>query len=313
MNIKSFFANIGKLLLCGVIFSAGLVIGGMVVGSLGLQQPSMPEGMDAQSTMLLMLLESPLLALVLALLARHLAGGFRARALMLFFLAWISNSVNNQIEASVFAGMAQGFLFTTLTLLMPAFFMGMAVAWLFPPAGKRTFADAARSFFGRHELSGWIWRLALGTVVFMPVYYAFGLIVIPFTRSYYEQGLYQLEIPALDKLLFVLFIRSLLFFLAVLPLLIAWQGSRWSLAWRLGLALFYLVGFQSLLIANWMPWALRLPHMIEILLDELVYAGALAWLFGSAKTPFEMRTGTRTSDSGADTSHPADNSAVVHS
>jgi len=27
-----------------------------------------------------------------------------------------------------------------------------------------------------------------------------------------------------------------------------------------------------------MPWALRFPHMIEILFDEFVYAGALVWL-----------------------------------
>jgi hypothetical protein len=117
-------------------------------------------------------------------------------------------------------------------------------------------------------------------VIFMPIYYLFGRLVIPFTRSYYEQGMYGLEIPSPDRLLVILFVRSVLFLVACLPILIAWQGSKWNLAWRLGSALFYLVGFQTLLIANWMPWALRLPHMIEILFDEFVYAGALAWLLG---------------------------------
>src|SRR5512143_1417483 len=123
MNAKSLFANIGKLLLCGVIFSVGTFAGGMLVTVLGLQQPAMPEGMDAQSAMLSLLLESPLLALVLALLARHLAGGFWTRALILFFLAWVANSVNNQIEAAAFAGMAEGFLFTIITFLVPALFI----------------------------------------------------------------------------------------------------------------------------------------------------------------------------------------------
>jgi len=86
------------------------------------------------------------------------------------------------------------------------------------------------------------------------------------------------KIISISALLLILFIRSVLFFLACLPILIAWQGSRSNLFWRLGLALFYFVGFQSLLIANWMPWSLRLPHMIEILFDEFVYAGALVWL-----------------------------------
>jgi hypothetical protein len=47
--------------------------------------------------------------------------------------------------------------------------------------------------------------------------------------------------------------------------------------------LFYLVGFQSLLIATWMPLGLRLPHMIEILFDEFLYAGALVLLMKSRK------------------------------
>lgn len=281
MNIRSLFLNIGKLLLCGVIFAIGTVVGGTVVTALGLQPPPMPKGMDSQSAMISLLLESPLLALVLALLARHLAGGFWARALTLLSLAWISNSLNNQIEAAAFAGMGSGFLFTILTFLFPLFFISLAVAWLFPsmqpPEGWK---DAAKSFFDRFPTAGWVWRLAPGAILFMPVYYFFGLLVIPFTSQYYTQNMYGLQVPPLDQLLIILFIRSILFLIACMPILIGWQGSKLSLAWRLGLALFYLVGFQPLLIANWMPWALRLPHMIEILFDEFVYAGALAWLLG---------------------------------
>ena len=283
MNIKSLLVHFGKLLLCGVIFSIGTVLGRMLVTMLGMQAPTMPEGMDQQSAMLFMLLESPLLALVLALLARHLAGGFWARSLMLFFITWICNSVNTQIEAAAFAGMGEGFWFTILTFLVPALFTSMAVAWMFPPVEKVTFVDAVRSFFNRHSLGGWTWRFALGAVIFMPIYYFFGLLVIPITRAYYEQGMFGLELPSVETVLTVLFIRSVLFFIACLPVLIAWQGSRLNLFWCLGLALFYLVGFQSLLIATWMPWALRLPHMIEILFDEIIYAGALAWLMGRKK------------------------------
>lgn len=283
MNVKTLFINIGKLLLCALAFFVSMVVGGMVVAPLGLQAPAMPEGFQQELAMQLLLLESPLLALVLALLARHLAGGFWARTLMLFILTWIANSVNNQIEASFFAGMADGFWFTVITFLFPALFVSMAVAWLFPPESRSHFVDAARMFFARYTARGWVWRLALAAVSFMPIYYFFGLLVIPFTRSYYEQNMFGLEIPSLDRLLIILFIRSLLFFLAVFPVLIAWQSSRWSLAWRLGLALFYLVGFQALLIANWMPWALRLPHMIEILFDEFVYAAALVLLLGVGK------------------------------
>jgi hypothetical protein len=279
MSIKLIFINLGKLLLCSVVFAVGLVVGGMVVTMLGLQPPPMPAGLDGQSAMRFLLLQSPLLALVLALLARHLSGGFWARTLMLVALTWICNSLNNQIEATFFAGMKTGFLFTITTFLFPAFFVSMAVAGLFPSTHpKERLAAAAKAFFGRFTTTGWAWRLILAALSFMPIYYFFGLLVIPFTRSFYEQNMFGLEIPSLDKLLTILFIRSLLFFVAVFPTLLAWQGSRRNLFWRLGLALFYLVGFQALIMANWMPWTLRLPHMIEIFFDEFAYAGTLVWL-----------------------------------
>jgi hypothetical protein len=75
-------------------------------------------------------------------------------------------------------------------------------------------------------------------------------------------------------------IRSALFYCACLPLLVTWQRSRRSLALYLGVALFYFVGLQPLSIANWMPWSLRLPHLLEILADEIVYAWALVALLG---------------------------------
>ena len=279
MNIKHFLVILGKLLLCVVVYILGITLGGMMATALGLQPPAMPEGIDASSAGLYMILESPLLALVLIGLSRSIAGSFWVRSLMLGSLIWVSNSLNNQIEAAYFGMMASGFWFTIVTFLVPSFLVAAAVAWLFPPTSKEpTFISAAKSFFSRHDAFGWAWRLGLGAVLFMPIYYFFGLLVIPFTRQYYEQGLYGLQIPPLDQLLVILFVRSVFFFLACLPLIIAWQGSKLRLSLYLGLALFYLVGFQALLIANWMPWSLRLPHLLEILADEFVYAWALVFV-----------------------------------
>lgn len=284
MNIKLLLINFGKLLVCAGAFALGMLLGGMLATGLKLPQPVMPAGLDASSAGLAMILESPLWALVLILLARHLAGNYPARALMLAALAWVSNSLNNQIEAAFFGNMGSGFWFSNVTFLVPSLLVAAAVAWLFPPVVTgQTFSSVAPTFFARYSTLGWVWRLALGVVLFMPIYYFFGLLVVPFTIEYYRQGLYGLQIPPLNLLLAILSIRSLLFFLACLPILLAWQGSRERLVLYLGLALFYFVGFQALLIANWMPWSLRLPHLIEILADEFVYAGGLALLFGVGK------------------------------
>lgn len=57
---------------------------------------------------------------------------------------------------------------------------------------------------------------------------------------------------------------------------------------QLVVVLFFLVGFQFLFIAIWIPWDVRLPHMIEILFDEFVYAGALGWLLRTEKEKMNL-------------------------
>jgi hypothetical protein len=282
MTWQSVLINLGKLLVCVAAFAAGLALGGMLAAALNLAPPPLPAGLDPAAAGLAMLLESPLWVLVLIGLSRFITGPFAARALMLAWFTWITNAVNNQIEASFFGSMASGFWYTIVTFLGPSLLVAAAVAWLFgPPAARPGLAATGRSFFGRYSAPSWLWRLGLAAVLFMPIYYCCGLLVIPFTIEYYRQGLFGLQIPPLHQLLAILFVRSVLFFLACLPIVVAWQRSRRSLALYLGLALFFFVGFQALMIANWMPWSLRLPHMIEILADEFIYAGALAMLLGA--------------------------------
>jgi hypothetical protein len=129
----------------------------------------------------------------------------------------------------------------------------------------------------------WLWRLVIASVAFMPIYFVFGLLALPFVSDYYEQNLYGLQEPAVDQLFTILFVRSVLFLIACLPILIAWQGSARSLFFRLGFALFVLVSYSSLFTAYWLPLALRLPHTLEILVDEFVYAGVLVLLLAKGE------------------------------
>jgi hypothetical protein len=57
-----------------------------------------------------------------------------------------------------------------------------------------------------------------------------------------------------------------------------WQKSGRSLLIGLGFALFILVGFLGILAGYWLPMSTRVPHALEILTDEFVYAGALVVL-----------------------------------
>ncbi len=187
--------------------------------------------------------------------------------------------MNTQLEASIISNYASSRAFAIISGGVAALFAGGAAAALFPPrpAGEGALA-AVRGYLGRRSAADWAWRMAVAAVVFMPIYFVFGLMVQPFTGTYYQQNMYGLAAPTLGQLLPILFTRSLLFLIACLPILALWRGGRRSLWWRLGLSLFMLVGFNILLIAAWLPVYVRFPHTLEILADEFIYAAALVWL-----------------------------------
>ncbi len=133
-------------------------------------------------------------------------------------------------------------------------------------------------FFSRCTPLAWILRLAVAAVAFMPIYWFFGVMVVPVTGEYYRQNLYGLQMPTLNQILMILFVCSVLFLIACLPIFVLWQKSARGLFLNLGFALFVLVGLLYMLAADWMPVSVRLPHTIEILADEFVYAGVLVVL-----------------------------------
>jgi xanthosine utilization system XapX-like protein len=286
MTIKQLLINLGKLILCGLAFTMGTVIGGMVASLLKLPVPTPPSGADVTMIGLYSRLTTPLVALALGVIARGLGGSFLVRTLILSFFTWIAYTVNTQLEASIFSTYATGFWFAVVSYLVPALLCGAAVAFLFPPEKKgEDFIAASRTFFARRSPIAWVWRLTVAAVAFMPIYFVFGLLVVPFTGEYYRQSMFGLTMPTLDQILSILFVRSVLFLLACLPILIMWQKSALGLFWRLGFALYVLVGFIYMLISTWLPLYVRFPHALEILADEFAYAGVLVLLIAKGNAP----------------------------
>lgn len=163
---------------------------------------------------------------------------------------------------------------------------GAAVAFLFPSRNEsKGLIATSQAFFRQRAAIAWAWRLPVAAVGFMPIYFVFGSMVLPFTGEHCRQSMFGLSMPTIDQILPILFVRSVLFFLACLPVLILWQKSDRSLFWRLGFALFMLVGFVYVLISTRLPLYVRFPNTLEILADEFVYAGVLVVLIAKGITP----------------------------
>jgi hypothetical protein len=295
MKLKNLLIDFGKLVLCGIAFFVGMILGGIPAQMLKLPIPALPIGADMSTVVLYALLTSPIIAIGLAILARGLSGSFISRTLALSFLTWIAYTVNTQLDAWLYIPDSVSLGFALINSLFSSVLCGAMVAWLFPSDEKGEGVIATVKKFSSSKSAGaWVWRLALAAVAFMPIYYFFGLLVYPFAGEYYRQNMYGLRLVGLELIIPILFVRSLLFLLACLPIIVLWQKSTRSLFIRLGLALFILVGFVILLSAYWMPLSIRVPHSLEIMADEFVYAGVLTALL--AKGAMSIRREQRSAE-----------------
>ncbi|HEX9331391.1 MAG TPA: hypothetical protein VF896_05860 [Anaerolineales bacterium] len=279
MKLTSWLHYFWKVPICGLLFFIGFIPGSQLATWIGLPMPDMPIGADQSTVAQYTLLGSLILALGLGAIARGLSGKFFSRWLILFFFTWIAYGVNNYFEAAIFSTMSAASLYAVVLYFPAALLCSAVVVWLFPlDTQPASFFAQARTFFAGRSISSWAWRLLAAFLAFPVAYYLLGSLIAPIVLPYYIQGTNQLRLPGWDQILPVLALRSLLFLLVCLPILIAWKLSDRRLFLTLGLVLFILVGGLSMWEAYWLAPVLRVTHSLEIFADEMIYAGALILL-----------------------------------
>lgn len=288
---------IGKIILCALSSVIGTFVGGMVSNALSLEQPNLPGPVNMQLLGLLCLVGGFVLSVALAELCRCLPGNRRARfaVIVWFVFAWLG--INNTIEASVFTTIG-GATAMMATMLFLSLFVAGAVVLLFGNRERGTsFSDAVRLFFYHRTVAQWAVRFSLAVLAFPIVYFFFGMPVGLMVGKFYQNQSFGLQMPSLGVVMGVQFIRSLIALLVVLPILVAWPGSRQRFAWTFGLNLFVVSGLYGLIQAYWMPWTMRSVHLVELLLDSLAYGWLLTVLLmprASAHHPVPVEeTGVR--------------------
>ena len=279
--LKRLMGYLWKLPLASVVFMIGLTIGGALLPMLGLVPPELPRGVDAGTIGLSFALGSLLFGLVLAFLAQGICGSFILRWFSLSLMMWVAYAINNVIEGGIYSTFAatstiQSMLYTGLSLLLPTLGQAAVITALFKSPSKELFVRAHLSVF---PLWGWVWRLVVALVAFPVIYFIFGMMVEPLIREYYVQGQFELALPSLSVIIPVQLLRSALFLLVSLPVILLWGKRRTALILTLGFALFVFVGGFSMVTTYWFAWQLRVFHSLEILADEMLYALVLVILF----------------------------------
>jgi hypothetical protein len=267
-----------RLPLCAFAYLAGVAGAGALVTALGMPLPELPEQTNEQTTGLCLVLASLALALGLAPLVRRIRGTFIVRWLALALLCYVCLGVNMPIEAAIFTHMG-GMATMPVLFILPCLLLAATMALLFKPLGRGdSFLVTLRQFFEGRPAGQWAWRLAAAVCAFPLIYWTFGLMIAPFVRPYYEQGQFGLALPSALVIVLVQFLRSVLFFAATMPILIAGSGPRRHLILALGLAFYVLVGLYGMIQTYWLAPTLLVLHNLEILTDSMVYALALALL-----------------------------------
>jgi hypothetical protein len=282
MRIRQFLQPVveylWRILVCALVYAAGLVTSRIAFLASGIRPPRMPEQADESIAGYYLFIGSLVLAIGLAPIARRIAGKYWARWLILAVFLFVSFDVNNSIEDSIYSS-TEGILWMIPILLWPCVLLAGALTFLFPPRSPAGTLPARLDLcFKGHSFGQWIGRVLVAVAAFPAVYFVFGIIVSPIVGEYYRQGVSDLVLPAVEVILGVQFLRSLLFLLAALPVLWAWSGSRRQLIWFLGLAFFVLGATFEIVLAYQLPLVLRVTHSIEILADSLVYAWFLVTL-----------------------------------
>ncbi len=281
--MKQRLTYLWKIVLAGLVFTVGIVIGGIIPTLMGLPAPPIPEGAEVSLILLYTLPASMVLAAALAALARGIQGRFLSRWLILGFFTWGAH-IAMFIEAAIFmeTGAVSAMnttLFTIISYFTPGFLSAAIIARLFPPdTAGRSFRANLAAFFAGRKTAVWGWRLLGVLVAFPAIYIFFGWLVMPFTYQFYAQGAYELTAPSWGQIIPVQFARSLLLLLISLPILVTWRDTSRRLFFCLGFAIFVLIGLVWMITSYWFDPALRIFHSLEVFGDAMVYTGVLVSL-----------------------------------
>jgi hypothetical protein len=229
-------------------------------------------------------------------LARRLRLPVGQRFVVLVLLAYLLSAGSNEVEAILFIKGSSAMVPAAGALLAVGLAVPLALAW--PPAEVLTTVGAAL----RHTLSSrhwwsWVWRVLLGTLLWVPVYFVFAAADAPFVHIYYHRSGTTFTIPSNGVLLVAELSRGLLHALVLGALAALLDRNRRVTWFWLALAFATLNSWLPLIQRTDWPYYLRAANLVEITCDAVVY-GALvaALLIRRTKTRHQQGPTSRTSE-----------------
>lgn len=257
----------GKAALVWIAVLAGAIIGGVlfpITPESGTQAEPLTAG---QALMIVALVD----ALVLALLASALAGGWIRKFAVLFATMVIVEPLLSFSEALIFGASVQ---------MSPEFLLRVALGNVIKAACA---SAAAATLFRSAEVKaqlpdGLPWKIPAIVLLYIIAYYGAGQFIAwqsEAVRHYYGDGTL---IPAAGLLVLAQVARGLVWAAATILLFANLEGPVGRKALLIGLAFAFIMAIPLLFPNAYMPWPVRRVHFVEIAVSNFLFGMAAAYV-----------------------------------
>jgi hypothetical protein len=228
------------------------------------------------------LLNGAILTAFLAWLVPQIRLGRWSLTLLVWLELLVIESLNNYVEAYFFTNRYSNpaVLMQSVALAVLTSAISATAAALLLGYGISGITASLKEHLSTRTRSAWIFRIAVGSIAYYPIYFFFGLLIIPFVLPYYNDPSFGLRIPSFAVIIPVELFRGFVYTLVLLPLLATVFGGRTTKFIALAAMLYIPGGLIALLGNAGLPAPIIPFHGIEILADSIVYGFVLSRILG---------------------------------
>jgi len=210
----------------------------------------------------------------------------RLGRLSLTLLVWLELLVveflNNYIEACFFTTRYSNLavLAQSVTPALVSSLINATAAALLLGYGISGITASLKKYLSTRTSRSWILRIVVGSIAYYPIYFFFGMLIMPFVLPYYNNPSFGLRIPSFAVIIPVELFRSFVYTLVLLPLLATLVGGRSTKFIALAAMLYIPGGLIPLLGNPTLPAPIIPFHGVEILADSIAYGLVLSRVLG---------------------------------
>lgn len=273
--IMNILKDIGKILLLSIVLASGLVVSRILLLKLNVLIPRFPQQAEENTAIYFLLIGSILLASGWYYLFKGIGGSKIERILISSVFILIGFSIGVTIESAIYSDI-ESYHMSIILLLLPMILYAIIITIitdtkkLLQPFDKRLI-----SYFKTWSKKSWLKKIVLAIISFPIIYFIFGIIASPFVTNYYSKLVGGLQLPDPGLIIGIQLIRSMLFLVITIPLIVNWTSTKTKLIISLSIAHFVMVFAYDIYLAIVMPVELVIIHGVEIAADSFIYSWIL--------------------------------------